>query len=282
MFSVQGRKYEGSYVIVQERMNGPDGTSRQKTRITFLCAVFLACGGVGGMAQELTAAVGEWPPYTGSELQHNGMAAEIVRAAAAAAGLEVELVFLPWRRAESMVAAGEFFATFPYQFTREREENLIFSDILFTSNFIVACRKEALIVGDHRYSSPDGFRGLRVGVISGTDAVYLPLAESGARVVEVQDPRQLVKMLQLGRLDFVIDDERVFLLALYLEKASDIGILGEPFGKPAEFRLMASRLYPDSQAILDRFNFGIAEIQAAGTLTDIINRYRETAGRQKP
>lgn len=212
-------------------------------------------------------------------MENNGMAAEIVHAAAAAAGLEMKFIFLPWRRAESMIAAGKFFATFPYQLTREREEGYIFSDILFTSNFIVACRKEMLIESDHRYSSPDSFRGLRVGVMSGTDAVYKPLVESGARVIEVQDPRQLVKMLSLGRLDFVIDDEMVFNLAIDMENAVDIRILSEPFGKPAEFRLMASRLYPDSQAIIDRFNFGIAEIQAAGTLTDILNRYRVTTGR---
>ncbi len=248
-------------------------TEKGQRRIVLLGILFLGLGGARLGAQQLPFAVGEWPPYTGSKLENGGMAAELVVAAARAAGMEATLSFVPWRRAESTVAAGRSFATFPYQITEEREERYLFSDILFTSRFIVAYRTGSLPERGAGYRGPEDFRGLLVGAVAGTDAVTRPLARAGVTAVEVQDPVQLVKMLEAGRLDFAIDDELVFARAQTEAAAQGISTLPEPFGNRCEFRLMASLKYPGAEPLLERFNRGLSAIRESGEAAAIVGKY---------
>ncbi len=248
-------------------------TEKGQRRIALLGILFLGLGGARLGAQQIPFAVGEWPPYTGSRLENGGMATELVAAAARAADMQAIISFVPWRRAEATVAAGRSFATFPYQITGEREERYLFSDIIFTSNFIVAYRTGALPERGSGYRRPEDFQGLLVGVVAGTDAVTQPLARAGVTVIEVQDPMQLVKMLEAGRLDFAIDDELVFARALTEAAARGISTLPEPFGNRCEFRLMVSREYPGAEALLERFNRGLSAIRGSGEAAAIAGKY---------
>lgn len=244
-----------------------------KKTTLILCLFEVAVISATLAAQEIPLAIGEWPPYTGSDLERRGMAVEIVAEAAKAAGLNLTVTFFPWRRAEAGVAEGKAFGTFPYQITEERKSAFLFSDVLFTSRFIVAYRQGALPEGSKAYRYPEDFTGKTVGVIAGTDAVYKPLLQAGIVAIEAQTPGQLAKMLAAGRIDFAIDDELVLLKAIQDDKIEGIAIQDVPFGNSAAFRMMVSRKYPDAETLLERFNGGLTTIRNNGVIEEILVRY---------
>ncbi len=240
-------------------------------------AIAIVSTGIAVSAQTVSLNVGEWEPYTGEKLSNGGMAVEIVTAAYEAVGIKTEIGFVPWKRAEADVASGRVFASFPFQATHEREELYRFSDVMFTSTFAIAYKRGSVASRDFAYSSITDFKGYRIGMTAGTDAVKTPLEKAGAIVEESQTQDQLVKKLEQDRLDFIIDDGAVIrsaIDALYQGSARDLfGFIDKPFGKPASFRLMASKAHPDSVALVEKFNEGLEKIRSDGSYDDILSRY---------
>lgn len=244
---------------------------------TFLAAALLFGAAAGLSAQAVRFVVGEWAPYTGPALAGNGMAVELVAAACRAAGLSASFEFGPWKRDEAAVADGSAFATFPYAETPERRGRFLFSDPLFRSSFAVLLRSDNPVTKGFRFVTNDSFRGFRVGITSGTDAVRLPLERAGAAVEETATLDQSLKKLALGRLDFVIDDRAVVAAGLRTavpsEDASAFVLLGKPFGETTSFRVMATVKTAGASAVLQRFNAGLAKSLAEGTAGRILARY---------
>jgi len=220
-------------------------------------------------AQTLPFSIGDWPPYTGEDLPNRGIATEIVEAAARSAGFEPTFSSLPWRRAEAGVESGHFFATFPFIATAQRSTEYLFSSVIFTSRFVIARRALTETPGEEEMRI-EGFPDASVGVVAGTDAVILPLREAGARVTEVQTTDQLVRLLVTGRIDFAVDDELTLQFAIARAGVADKTFISGFFGESREFRVMASRAYPDAEGILVRFEEGLARIREEGTLGTIL------------
>lgn len=248
-----------------------------KIFVSACIAIVIASSGIAVSAQTVYLNVGEWEPYTGAVLDKGGMATEIVTAAYEAVGIKAEIGYVPWKRAEADVASGKVFASFPFQTTREREEIYRFSDVMFTSSFAIAYKKGSVASRNFAYSSITDFKGYRIGMTAGTEAVKTPLEKAGAIVEESQTQDQLVKKLEQERLDFIIDDRTVIrsaINALYQGSAQDLfGFIDKPFGKPASFRLMASKARPDSAALVEKFNEGLKKIRSNGSYDDILSRY---------
>lgn len=222
----------------------------------------------------LPFSIGEWPPYTGISLPGGGIAAEIVTALSKAAGLGVEYSFVPWKRAEMHVRSGLAFATFPYQEIPERQAEYLFSSTLFSTHFSIAAHRKRMATTAFQYSRPEDLRGYRVGIIAGTDAIKLILQKSGALVEEVDSARQNLGKLDLGRIDFYIDDSAVLKYAIAAnypgETPSRFTILKTPFGGRKDWKIMVSRQYPDAKQYLERLNAGLVIIRNCGELQDIL------------
>ena len=82
---------------------------------------------------------GEWQPYVGEKLVDQGFMTELVRAAFAEMGRKIEIKWLPWVRGEQAVLKGEYFATFPYANSVERNPLFYFSDPLFHTQTVFCC-----------------------------------------------------------------------------------------------------------------------------------------------
>ena len=155
---------------------------------------------------ELPLAIGEWAPYTGEKLADYGAATEIVTAACKAGGLKPKYVFSPWKRAEASVLDGANFATFPYLKTPERAETYEFSDPIFNSSIGIVRHTANAKTKDFKYKAIDDLKPFHVGTTAGTKAVADPLAKSGVVCEETAVLDQSVSKLQLGRIDFVIEE----------------------------------------------------------------------------
>lgn len=229
-------------------------------------------------AQEVVPfAIGEWSPYTGKNINNNGMAAEIVTAACSAAGLTAKYKYLPWKRAEANVADGAYFGTFPYKETKEREGRFLFSKTLFSSSFALLTSKSNKRTANFKYSRPDDLKGFSVGVIAGTDAVKLPLEQAGVRVEEVAGAEQNLKKLEFARIDFYIDDRAVIYEELKknysADKMSNFVFLDSGFGEKNEFKIMVSLKHSNSKALLDKINEGLTKLTESGEHKKITAKY---------
>lgn len=250
-----------------------------KTLRLFLFALLLgACAG-SAFAQGVTVrfAIGEWSPYTGKSLPGQGMAVEIVTAACKAVGLTAAYDFFPWKRAESNVAEGSHFGTFPYKELKERQSGYLFSGTLFSSRFGILMRKSNSRTAGFRYSGVDDLRTYSVGIVTGTDAIRIPLENVGVKVEAVASPDQNLKKLLAGRIDFYIDDKAVIHQELQrnfsAQALDEVAFVETGFGERNDFKIMVSMRYPNSTALVARINDGLAMIRDSGELDKIMTKY---------
>lgn len=247
-----------------------------------------APGGLGGLlcllllpaqlaAQELRFSIGEWAPYTSEAIDNRGMATELVAAACLAEGLRPSFEFVPWKRAESYVSSGDCFGTFPYLEIPERQGRFLFSNALFTSSFAIMRNRTNGRSTGLPSTAPEAFKGLKVGITAGTDAVRLPLEKAGALVEETPSVGPSIQKLAAGRIDFVIDDKAVLFHSLKELRAkgaaASLEVLEAGFGEAKTFKVMVSPKFPDSARLLQRLNEGLRKIRADGTYRKILVHY---------
>ncbi len=70
----------------------------------------------------------DWPPYSGSSLSGQGANVIVAKAAFAAMGYELEVVFYPWARTILVAKTKQFLGYFPEYYAKEIEKEFIFSD----------------------------------------------------------------------------------------------------------------------------------------------------------
>ncbi|QDL52845.1 substrate-binding periplasmic protein [Rhodoferax aquaticus] len=254
-------------------------------RIVMVWVVCYSLYGVGGVhAQDakrleplkVAFATGEYRPYTSESMPNLGATTELVTAICNAAGIVPEFVFVPWKRAELNLANGLVFGAFPYSANPARKQQFDFSDELYVvSNALV------YYDGNSRASALSGSEELsrlkeyKFGIISGSFAEprlkQLNIAYESVTTVD-----QLVQMLRLGRFDIYVDDEATIFDAvnrLFPSEASKFRALAVPFGARTPNGVMVSRSYPNSAAILHRFNEGLAKIKKTGEYDKILAKY---------
>lgn len=96
--------------------------------------------------ERVRIAIGEWPPYLSRNSPHFGVAAHIVQEAFQASDWDVEFHFFPWARVLVYIENGEFDASILWVKTKERESNLIFSDILMEGEAVFFYNKNNPLV----------------------------------------------------------------------------------------------------------------------------------------
>ena len=249
----------------------------QRILSSILVILLLLAGPV--LAADGTAipfAIGEWPPYTGSDLTGNGMAAEIVSAACNAVGLQAHFEYLPWLRAENVVAFGSHFGTFPFRTTKARKGIHWFSAPIFNSHFSAVMMKNTGRSRQFSITRREGLKGYRAGIVSGTEWVKTALEETGVDVQEAPGVEDNLRKLAAGRIDVYIEDEAVIRQALENGPSSRkdrFFVLDEPFSDDQDFHIMASRAFPDSHHLLAKVNEGLEKIKRSGEYQKILKRY---------
>jgi polar amino acid transport system substrate-binding protein len=232
-------------------------------------------------AQQVPFATGEWDPYTGTALPNQGIASEIVAAACKAGGIDYRFDFLPWNRAEKSVLEGQAFCAFPYSKNDERMAKFDYSDtLIYTATNFVYYAKNKKIAGLKIASWAD-VKPFKVAYITGA-WLEKDMKAAGIDVTPVPDNDTGIKMLKAGRVDFVIDDSAVLVAAVKKlfpsEADSFMYIDSDMFGSKTAgaVYLMVSRTYPNSKALLEKFNKGFAIIKSSGVLDGLAKKYGVT------
>ncbi len=235
-----------------------------------LLAFCLLCQGVA--AQELRLTNGEWAPYLGARLPHQGVASRIVAEAFALEGVHVQWEFYPWARSMHLAERGERAGTAVWLRSPEREKAFYISDPVIESGYYVFHRKDRPLTG-RRISD---FKGLRLGGAIGYDygeAFQQAEHEGRIQVQRLSSEEQGMRMVLAGRLDaFPMD--KVVAFALLNERFSSaerarLGIHPLPM-RSDSLHLMLSRQVPGNAEVMTRFNRGLAQLRESGKIAQYL------------
>ncbi|MFZ6046814.1 substrate-binding periplasmic protein [Pseudomonas sp. CR3202] len=231
----------------------------------------LLCQGLAG-AEEVRLTNGEWAPYLGARLPHQGVASRIVAEAFALEGVQVRWEFYPWARALHLAEQGERAGTAVWLRSPERERRFYISDPVVESAYYFFHRKDRPL--DWRQVSD--LAGLRLGGALGYDygaAFQQAERERHIQVQRLSGEEQGLRMVLAGRLDaFPMDKVVAFaLLNAQFSSAERARMSFHPQPLRSDsLHLLLSRDVPGNAELMARFNRGLAELRESGKMAQYL------------
>ena len=178
-----------------------------------LWMLFGICWSAGSWAADpvvLMASL-EWPPYVSEQLPGQGVISQRVRMALAREGYQVQIRFLPWKRAVAMVQhSTSLVGVFPEYASLQRNGEFYCSDPILQAP--LALVQDARLPPIH-WQRLEDLADYRIGTVAG----YLNTPEFDALVArktlvtdEAQDDIANLKKLLRGRIDLAVIDPAVY------------------------------------------------------------------------
>ena len=236
--------------------------------ITVASAIF--CSSSWAEQRKLNIAATEYPPYYGKDLENNGFMSEIIVTAFKRSGHDIDIKFLPWKRALESTKAGKHDGLFTIWHRKEREEWFVFSKPLPANELGFYRRKDQ----DIAFTSFDNLKSYTIGIVRGY--VSPPgFDEAGLKTSLAKDDEENLRKLHKGRVDLVLADKVVaqhIISTKIPDAVSELEWIDPPAHTDIQY-LVISKKAEDYAATLADFNTGLAEIEADGTLQAIMAKH---------
>ncbi len=227
-----------------------------KIKTTLSALAMSLAASVASAAEPLTFAAGEWAPYIGSELPENGLHTQRVREVMKAAGFEVELEYMPWKRSFEMTKKGDFVATFSWSRTEDRVDEFYYPEVPVDAQTDVIFYSRTKYPDGLNVSSIDDIQAQGLTVIGYPGYWYEAEYEKrGMDMRAVTSAESAWKMLHSGRVDVLIENQVVGELSLNEvlgDQAGDIDQAAEVRSAPVY--VLFSRQHPDGAAMRDAWD----------------------------
>ena len=218
----------------------------------------------------LPVATEDYPPYEMSVAVEglHGFDYEVMKAAFDLMGYDVEVQFLPWKRALHYTEQGDVAGLLTCAHTDEREEFILFSDPIseFTSGLYVRAGYDGI-----EPQTLEDLAGQRSGSVNGYESLQ-ELQNLGFRPAYAPNTESAIKMLQVKRFDY-----------LYLGRQTTdfeirrLGLTGQfrfyPI-KRAPFHFCFAKKYPGAEQLWDGFNDALKMLRETGAYKQIHDKYR--------
>ena len=216
------------------------------------------------------AAEDSWPPF--SDMNGKGMSADIVSAAYAAVGREVEYHVRPYSRVLHEVRSGQLDAGF--NVTRQATTEVVYifgqQPILFARASFFFPNNSVKSYTDYAELPLNG----NIGIINGYE--YGDIYETSRHRFQehrVNSQTQIIGMLMAGRLDMAIMFDQV---AAYTLKSMGLEneVLRKGFANHrSAIYVVFSRKNPHAQWWADKLDEGMLKIKASGVYAQIVDAY---------
>ncbi len=214
----------------------------------------------GQTAEPVRIATGEWAPYTSSQMENFGVAAEIVSRVFQRLDMEVEFVFYPWARCYQAVKKGTVWGGFPYAHTDERAEEVLFSDnMIYATLTLFYFGKDD---GDFQFKTLTDLKQYRIGGVKGYYEESF-LNKAGITMDYAPGLRNGFEKLMLGRTDLFASNELAgwFLLnRVFPDRVHRFKTLRKPLDRHG-LKMIVSKRYPGAEPLLRRFNAALAAVK---------------------
>ena len=214
----------------------------------------------------------DWPPYTGSELPKGGATTEVVRAAFAKVGHDIEVVYRPWKRAINMAVKGSdgVVAYFPGYHCGHRP-GFVSSEPLGNGPLGFAEHADAPMTWKNL--DDIGKQKLKIGTVLGyanTDKFDAKVATKSIRAIPANDDVTNLKKLLRKRINAAVIDKFVLEYLKATEEGLKAGAEHLQFNaKPLEDKTLYLCFRGDERgrSMKRLFNAGLARIDVE-TITE--------------
>ena len=218
----------------------------------------------GLFAKEVVVYTGEYKPLVSESMKGNGFISEIIREVfQRMPGYELKLKFSSWKRNETLVDSGYAWGTFPYSRTEERMKKYMFSDIIFQSDMVFFAYNHDSTITYEQLSELKDFS------IGGVRGYFYKTAfeEAGLNVSYNSDEVSAFKNLIAGRVDLVPMMDIIgwtIIKEQFPETQESFKTVQRPFAVTTS-SMMISKVYSESEKILESFNKALASMKEDGT-----------------
>lgn len=240
-----------------------------------LLAVTLSAG--SALAATMTVRADNWPPFNGDPKSAKpGYMIEVLKAIFEPQGVQIDYQTMPWNRSKDEVKSGKYDAIVGAD-NEEAAGYVVPKETFgkFSNCFFVAP------TNSWRFQGFDSLKQIKLGVIEGysyEDQVnaYIKGAAPGKVIAATGEDAlpKLLKMLQAGRIDAVLEDVSVLNAALSANNipANQVVLAGK-LTDARELNVAFSPAKDTSRKYSEQFSAGIAELRKSGKLKQILDRY---------
>lgn len=237
-----------------------------------LLPLFAALATVVTVAESITVSTGDYEPYTLQTAKYGGLVNRVVKEAFQRKGVTVTFNYVPWARALYETKDGKNAQASSFWFPdKDRDKDYLSSAPITEHRELLFHLKSKPLP---KYGSVLELTSLKFGATRGYSYTpeFLAAAKAGKlKVDETATDEQSLQKLLAGRIDVFPLDEVTGWKILSDPKAfapgqKDLVTTGE---KPFTLRtghLLFPKSGPQSQVLLEKFNAGLQELKADGTL----------------
>ena len=219
-------------------------------------------------AETVKITTGEWKPLISEESKHGGVILHIVREAFARKGIDVEIEFFPWARAEKYVDNGSWDAMAITSSRHSKGLTHLYSDAVYIGEDVLFHLVESPLPG----SSFADLKGLVFGAVLSYD--YTPeyreaLEDGQITQVVAAEAELLFPMLAAKRFDVFIMDKTAGMYTYNTQYRGEIGDVITYLAHPLltlEYSIRFSGDGEKSQRLVKIFNASLKEMREAGII----------------
>jgi polar amino acid transport system substrate-binding protein len=218
---------------------------------------------------------GEWAPYTSETLEGQGFITEIISEVLLDMGVEPSYEFHQWKRCYSLVVRGQVWAAFPYAYTEERAQEVLFSETVGEST------TKFFYYQTPKTETYETLEELKPYKIAGVKGYFYEeeFIRVGLDVSYTSDETSALKRLAAGRVDLLPLNELVgwaLIKQHFPDQTHEFGTLPEPYSI-SELKLIVSKDYPRGLELLEQFNVSLKRVKTTEDYKAILRKYGLTS-----
>lgn len=217
---------------------------------------------------------GGFPPFiiVAPGQQISGIVVDVLQEIAALHGYQIQHTDAPKKRVEQMILNDQLDAYPRAVEWGDAPARFLFTDSILRIRDLVFSRRQAPL----RYRSPDDLLGKSVGTHLGYVYQKLTPYFDSKRILRADagTEKSMLLMLQAGRTDALVMNERVALWLIMTENLQDQFTASETELDGYEYRLMFG---PQWSEFVAHFNRELARMKRDGRLARVIGRYSASA-----
>ncbi|MCG7546834.1 transporter substrate-binding domain-containing protein [Pseudoalteromonas sp. Of7M-16] len=217
----------------------------------------------------LRVATGNYPPFTGNQLIDDGFVNHIIRLAMATQRIQVEFVYLPWKRSFQSAKLGQFEMASYWVCEPQYQQDFYCSDHVYQGTLKLYFRKETPLP---KWQTIRDLQPYRIGAILGYEYVpefHQAIVQDDLDVIMVSNDQLSLNMLLNERVDLVVLSEIAMqtLLKQHFsqQQASKIQVHPKPFLE-YQAHILFPKVREGSTATKDSFNRGLKKLKNSGEL----------------
>lgn len=251
-----------------------------------LWIMLLSCFSLAYAAKPLHLVTTDWEPYIHEGAGYNGHAYHIVKSAFKAAGVDVKITFMPWKKAMVAVAKGEVDGIFPEYYDATRRREVVFSRPFASSSLVLMKRRSTRLplfrYNPNQLHTLDPLADYTFGSVSGY--TNLPAFDKNLRLKKwyFDSDKENLKNLYNGKVDLAIIDKNTadFLLSHALPAKYQRSLVAlKPVLAQKKLYVAFTKSKRDYRQNVRDFNRGLERLHRSGDVAYLLHYDKRVTGR---